>query len=197
MPIEINSSYSKAHHLRPEHYFYLTDGKILQNMEQLSTSLKDMNETVFKYHVNEDKNDFANWVRDVFGKQELAQKMQQTKNKDLILKEIKKDMFKEKARMILDLPASYFKTVFKKDKPVDAKKQNSVEQPAEKKDIEKEISKKLDMVIEKENEIEEQELLLKRKIEGQRKLAEANLLHGFAIGMVICLVILIVYMILR
>jgi len=33
----------------------------------------------FNFHVNEEKNDFANWIRDVFGNEKLASKMDTSK----------------------------------------------------------------------------------------------------------------------
>ena len=34
-----------------------------------------MSEEVYGYHVNADKNDFANWVRNVFGRKAIANKI--------------------------------------------------------------------------------------------------------------------------
>ena len=53
-------------------YFKLTDGTILKNLKDLLEALRSMEEGVFAHHVNEYRNDFANWVRDVFDEQALA-----------------------------------------------------------------------------------------------------------------------------
>ena len=58
--------------IKPEQYFYLCDGRVLKDLIELSECLETMNNDVFYYHVNDSKNDFANWIRGVFERQELA-----------------------------------------------------------------------------------------------------------------------------
>ena len=48
--------------------------------DKLFNLLKDINKEVFAHHVNDDKNDFANWIRDVFDEPELAKKVSTKKN---------------------------------------------------------------------------------------------------------------------
>ena len=37
--------------------------------------LDEMKEETYNYHVNEDKNDFKNWIVDVFGENKLGEKI--------------------------------------------------------------------------------------------------------------------------
>ena len=55
-----------------EKVFWCSHGKVLKNMPELETALKEMSEETFSYHSNEIKNDFSNWVRDVIGDEKLA-----------------------------------------------------------------------------------------------------------------------------
>ena len=55
-----------------EYVFYLNDGRILRNMEDLRNALNNMTEELYSYHVNSEKNDFSNWVRNVFRDEKLA-----------------------------------------------------------------------------------------------------------------------------
>jgi len=55
-----------------EYHFVLGDGKKLKNVFELVDSLAGMEEDIFKEHVNEMKNDFSNWIRDVFDEDKLA-----------------------------------------------------------------------------------------------------------------------------
>jgi hypothetical protein len=55
-----------------EKRFWCRDGQVLRNMQELETALKEMTEGAFRYHSNETKNDFSNWVRDVIGDEKLA-----------------------------------------------------------------------------------------------------------------------------
>ncbi len=65
----------------PESCFWLCDGQILKSMEDLSRALKSMNDDVFRYHVNEAKNDFANWIRNILKDQELANNMSKVRDR--------------------------------------------------------------------------------------------------------------------
>ena len=60
---------------RPEKVFWLRDGRTLKNITEMLNALKKMDDGLFKYHVNEQKNDFANWIKDIFKQVELAQKI--------------------------------------------------------------------------------------------------------------------------
>ena len=61
-----------------EERFWCHDGKVLKNMAELETALKQMNEEIFRYHSNQSKSDFSNWVRDVIGDKELAKNLQKS-----------------------------------------------------------------------------------------------------------------------
>jgi len=65
-----------------EHYFYLCDGTVIKNVLELSKNIERMNDEVFCYHVNNEKNDFSNWIRDVYNDENLAKSMLETKDKD-------------------------------------------------------------------------------------------------------------------
>ena len=43
-------------------YFYLADGKVLKSISELIQELKTMEQWVFDYHVNSEKNDFVSWI---------------------------------------------------------------------------------------------------------------------------------------
>lgn len=55
--------------------FWTTDGNIIANLIELSDTFNRMSEEVFNYHVNDMKNDFADWVEYVLGDSELAGKL--------------------------------------------------------------------------------------------------------------------------
>ena len=64
-----------------EQHFVVADGKRLKNIIELADALETMTEEVFAHHVNEYKNDFSNWIKDVFYDHSLADDMQRAKNK--------------------------------------------------------------------------------------------------------------------
>ncbi|MBI4295547.1 MAG: hypothetical protein HY667_00370 [Chloroflexi bacterium] len=55
-----------------EKVFWCNDGQILSNLKDMESALNNMSDDTFGYHANDQKNDFANWVRDVFGDQKLS-----------------------------------------------------------------------------------------------------------------------------
>ncbi|KUK85886.1 MAG: hypothetical protein XE03_1845 [candidate division TA06 bacterium 34_109] len=73
-----------------EQYFYLHNGIPLKCLAELIDQLVNMDEELFRYHVNENNNDFANWVRDVFGAKELARRISMSRSAQGMLKSITK-----------------------------------------------------------------------------------------------------------
>jgi hypothetical protein len=60
--------------------FYMIDGSVLSDLNELSDAFDRMSEDCFNYHVNEEKNDFVNWVRFVFNEEDLASSLVKQKN---------------------------------------------------------------------------------------------------------------------
>ncbi len=52
--------------------FWSHDGRVLKNLEELSTALREMSDETFAYHVTPDRNDFSKWVQEVVGDYKLA-----------------------------------------------------------------------------------------------------------------------------
>jgi len=80
--------------ISPHHYFHLRNGQSLKNLRELLVALKDMPNDEFTHHVNEHKNDFANWTDHVFEKQELANNMREKFTKQEIMELIKNELEK-------------------------------------------------------------------------------------------------------
>lgn len=62
--------------------FFLVNGQKLKNYEELAKVLGRIEENVFRHHVNESRNDFVNWVKDVFNDVELAKSIAGIHDKD-------------------------------------------------------------------------------------------------------------------
>ncbi len=60
--------------------FVLNDGRILKDLKELADALEHMSDDVFRHHVNESKNDFGNWTKDVLLEKELAEDLQKVDN---------------------------------------------------------------------------------------------------------------------
>jgi len=62
-------------------YFWLSSGAGLRSIRELANTLPSMPVDVFSYHVNSEKNDFANWIEGVFHEPELATRLRNCQSK--------------------------------------------------------------------------------------------------------------------
>lgn len=58
--------------VEPEKRFWCHDGRVLKNLQELEMALREMSGETFRHHSSADRNDFANWVKDVIGDEELS-----------------------------------------------------------------------------------------------------------------------------
>ena len=61
--------------------FLLKNGRSLDGLHRLKAELPKMHDDIFNHHVNEERNDFANWVQNSIQEIELAGRMRKAKNK--------------------------------------------------------------------------------------------------------------------
>lgn len=77
--------------------FVLKDGRVLKDLVELAHALDHMSDDVFNHHVNAFRNDFRNWVRDVFSQKELAAELEKAKTRSglqlAVLKHIVRETF--------------------------------------------------------------------------------------------------------
>ena len=75
------------HRVPSEQAFWTCNGFIAYNLHDLLDSLRKMDNASFKYHVNQNKNDFSNWIDGVVGDKKLAKQLLRVKTqKTTILK---------------------------------------------------------------------------------------------------------------
>ncbi|MFA5033411.1 MAG: hypothetical protein WC614_10370 [bacterium] len=61
--------------------FFLNDGRSLGTIMELQNALGNMDNSVFKHHVTTERNDFSNWIKDVFNETTLAGKVAKMENR--------------------------------------------------------------------------------------------------------------------
>lgn len=59
--------------------FWTTDGRVLAHLEDLELAFGSMDESVFLYHANSEKNDFSEWVEHVLEDAALAAALRRSK----------------------------------------------------------------------------------------------------------------------
>lgn len=83
-----------AHHLLKdvpnEKHFVTKDGTKLKNLNELYLKVGSMHDKDFDHHVNEKRNDFANWVHHVVGDTHLAKKLHKSNSKNYVHKHLAK-----------------------------------------------------------------------------------------------------------
>jgi len=66
----------------PEEYvFRCCDSQILRNMKEFGNALNTMTHETYVFHTNTEKNDFANWARDIIKDEMLAKDLQKAPNR--------------------------------------------------------------------------------------------------------------------
>jgi hypothetical protein len=70
--------------------FLLSSGMRLHSIQHLLNELPHMSDDIFYMHVNDSKNDFASWIRDVFKLEDLSMQMSRAKSREEILEILKK-----------------------------------------------------------------------------------------------------------
>ncbi len=72
----------------PEKCFWVNNGPILKNLDEFANCLPQMNDECFQHHVNNDKNDFSNWINEVVGDKKLANDLLSSKTKNSMIKKV-------------------------------------------------------------------------------------------------------------
>lgn len=75
-----------------ERCFWINNGPVLKNLDELYKALGEIKKEMFTHHVNDGKNDFSNWVRDVLGDQKLAEDITNAKSKREMASKVKQRM---------------------------------------------------------------------------------------------------------
>ncbi|MBN1503286.1 fibronectin type III domain-containing protein [Candidatus Woesearchaeota archaeon] len=66
----------------PHHYFYLQNGDVIRSLSELLAVVSQLEDVIYYYHANDQKNDFVNWIRAVFNKNDLADALQNAKSRE-------------------------------------------------------------------------------------------------------------------
>ena len=66
---------------KPEFYFKTIDGSDIKNLFELANDLERMSDDTYYFHVNGQRNDFSNWIRDIFNEHKLADDISKTGNR--------------------------------------------------------------------------------------------------------------------
>ncbi len=88
MPIKKNSAKSEITKAEGPKRFWVKDGRVLTDLQDLKKALEEMAEETYKYHSNKVRNDFAKWTEEVLGNKKLATELKKVKTKFDALKKV-------------------------------------------------------------------------------------------------------------
>lgn len=78
--------------LRDNEYFYLHDGSVIKSVKGLPAKIKAMDDGLFRYHVNQERNDLANWIGFLSDDLELKGRMTKCLEKNDMIKILKAEI---------------------------------------------------------------------------------------------------------
>jgi acetate kinase len=96
--------------INPKHYFVLKSGESIKSLDELILVLNNIDKETFEFHVTNDKNDFANWIRFVFKAPKLAETISDGNyaNRKAMIAAIKK-FLNEKKILVINAGSSSLK----------------------------------------------------------------------------------------
>ncbi|MBU2561077.1 MAG: hypothetical protein KKD17_02185 [Nanoarchaeota archaeon] len=68
--------------VHPERVFNLRDGSSIKNVRELYSALQGIEPDIFDHHVNSERNDFSNWVKEVHKDYKLANGLSSAKSRE-------------------------------------------------------------------------------------------------------------------
>ena len=79
-PVDTQMAQSLLGKTSPQTAFHLSSGVSTPSIKHLADEIQMMDDAVFSFHVTSEKNDFSNWICDVFGQERLSLIVRQVSN---------------------------------------------------------------------------------------------------------------------
>lgn len=105
--------------VKPEHHFWAKNGTVIRNLPELIAAIERMDEAAFLHHVNKERNDFGNWVRDIIKDKGLAEEIYKAASKEGIIKALEKRLGRKEESKKREKRVR-IKKVLRKEKAVEA-----------------------------------------------------------------------------
>lgn len=74
--------------VEPQHYFYAKDGTVVKSLVDLARTMELMDDSSFKHHIADGRNDFASWINDIIKDKKLANEIKPLKSRESMLQKI-------------------------------------------------------------------------------------------------------------
>lgn len=71
-----------------ENNFYSNDGRVLKSLSDFASYLQVVDTSTFKYHVNQERNDFSKWILEVIGDTKLSRELMRVRSKETCFRKV-------------------------------------------------------------------------------------------------------------
>ena len=89
-----------AKEVETELRLWLSDGRVIKTIGELSAAVKTMKDSAFKQHVTRKKNEFSDWINEIAGQRELAKEINKAKTRKETAKVLGQFVEKSKAKLL-------------------------------------------------------------------------------------------------
>lgn len=171
-------------------WFYFASERKASSIEELKEVLKSVDEAEFTHHVNNERNDFANWVEGVFKEKRLAKRMRGISDREGMIT-ILEDFLKKKKEK---------KESYQKIKRLIIPEEKKIISEPVKEESEKELSEKeIKGIVDEAKQVFEKEVTEeeKHKAEGAKhhklelsRFIVKEFVYGFILGLIFGLIML-------
>jgi len=189
--INLKVSKSDAEHIlrevEPEKAFIFHNGHVVRSLEELSRTIKDISEDVFKHHVTEDRNDFGNWIEHVLKDTTLATAVRQANDRKLIIGIIDHRIKELKSAVEEKLDT---KKAVKKIKIIPHGTRDIAQEEKTEKD---KIKRKVEEIEKRERKISELEEKMKDSQNMLKQFFTKEFVQGLLIGILFSLLVVLIY----
>lgn len=77
-----SSSEKKIKQVDGDLRFFAANGQVIGSIEELSQCISTFDVHILNHHINDERNDFADWVENVFENKTLAKKLRKAKSRE-------------------------------------------------------------------------------------------------------------------
>jgi len=103
---------SPTDNVAPEHVFHFQDGKEAHNLKDLRDVMGDLSDEVLAEHLDDENNDFANWIEFVYKNKELAEDVRKLSDVKQMIEVIDAELGKYGGEKLHDQAVPQKKSIF-------------------------------------------------------------------------------------
>ncbi len=100
---ELSDWHMQEKEVPPDKYFILRNGHRVRSLRELLAAMEFIDDATFSHHVNQYRNDFANWVHGVIGDPALAERVRRADDKEEVAAILRKERTQAEQSLASDM----------------------------------------------------------------------------------------------